>query len=84
MDRDFLEAHFEMTALIMEHLNLHYLEDNFSLVLLTHSQQGRGGLWGLAERWTKEFQETFGDVVWGEDLDWIDTLEKFFEEKNKI
>lgn len=76
---DWSETHYEMVA----HLNETELIEG-SMAERKRYEQGVGGLYLLATALTDEFEEKYKGVVWGEELDYHDTLEEFLNEKEKI
>ena len=74
---DWAETHYEVTAAI-ERVSEAETE---GIVNEMHTQYGIGGKWRLAFELTNEFIELYADVVWGEELDWFDTLEQFLIDK---
>ena len=56
-----------------------YNENN--IVIKTRSEQGTGGIYELAETLTDKFEMKYQGVVWGEELEFFDTLESFIEEE---
>ena len=44
-------------------------------------EQGSGGLYELAQSLTNKFEERFKNIVWGEDLEYFDTLGAFLKLK---
>lgn len=75
---EFLETHFEIVSWINEAAGI---EDTLPNREMNH--KGQGGLYELAENLTKEFLAKYGNTVWGQELDYYDTLEEFLNEKNK-
>jgi hypothetical protein len=55
-------------------------QENETLMEIENTQ-GRGGMWELAETLTNEFQKIYQNITWGDVLDWMDTLEKFLNER---
>ena len=73
---EWAETHYEIMAAIER------VEDETEgIVNEMHTQYGIGGKWRLAFELTNEFIELYSDVVWGEELDWFDTLEQFLKDK---
>lgn len=74
---DFLETHYEVATFLNQCLEH---EEN---KVFTHifQKEGRGGVWQLAKKLTEEFHEKYKNEIWGENLDWLDTLELFLTEK---
>ena len=75
-DSDFLETHFEIVKRIV-------LEEEVigksNVVFETLEQKGTGGLYGLAEDLTIEFQEQHKDQKW--DGEFLEVMEDFLDEK---
>ncbi len=84
-DVSFLETHFEVCGFIADQLMMHDArEATRNKVIETECNDGRGGLYTLAENWTKEFEAKHKETQWGVDAEFYDTLESFLEDKNKI
>lgn len=73
----YLETHFEIASYIDRKANELYGNNitEFSY------RQGQGGLYLLAKNWTDEFEEKYRDTIWGEDLEYYDTLADFLTDK---
>jgi hypothetical protein len=80
-DQDYLETYFEVVEFIQDRIS-HYDEQDLDAVGNAEFHKGRGGLYELAEEWTTEFQTKYHEVVWGEELEFYDTLEEFLTKKN--
>jgi hypothetical protein len=81
-DQDYLETYFEVVTFIEASL-AKYDDNDLDVVCGTERHKGRGGLYELAEDWTTEFQTKYNETVWGEELEFYDTLEEFLNNKNK-
>lgn len=75
---DWIEVHFEVVAKIIQVIQIDQ-EHYDTVVHRRHSEQGRGGLYELAEELTDEFQEQYGNHTW--DGDFFDVIEDFLNEK---
>ena len=73
---ELLETHFEITDFIV-----YQTENEESPIYKVYESKGRGGLWELSKKWTEEFTYQYKSVVWGQDFDWIETLETFLLDK---
>lgn len=75
----YLETHFEVVSQIVlwEEISA---EGN--LIKIARQKKGQGGVYELAKEWTDEFETKYKDIIWGEDLDYFDTIEEFLNEKN--
>ncbi len=73
----YLETHFEIVQFITRKEN----ESSDNIVKRTASDSGTGGLYELAKKWTDEFEAKYKDTLWGEELDFFDTIEEFLEGK---
>ena len=74
------ETHFEVIQAITQE----WLKDEpEGLVAERQEEQGHGGLYELATELTDEFEELNKDVLWGEDKEYFDEIEKFLDEKLK-
>jgi len=71
---DYLETFYEVVAYFYS-----YQENEFLLNI--ENEKGRGGMWILAEELTDEFHAKYEDILWGNELDWHDTLDQFLTEK---
>lgn len=76
-DSDYLETHYVISAYIDKY------QDLIQSLIDIQFDCGMGGLWMEAERLTNEFQSLHKNTIWGEELDWHDTLETFLNEKLK-
>jgi hypothetical protein len=76
---NYLETHFDVVAFINYQLET-YVDNQ---VYKRHEAQGSGGMYLLAKQWTDEFTEKYKNIVWGEELEYYDTLEEFLNNKNK-
>ena len=79
------ETYFEIVSFIIEVEN--YYNESINgceneLVYLKRQEQGQGGIYELAKDWTDEFEKQYKNIVWGEDLDWTDTIENWLITKN--
>jgi hypothetical protein len=70
----YLETHFEVVSVIIN-------STEYNTIKEVYDNQGTGGLYELAKDWTDEFEKKFQDVVWGEDLDYFDTIDAFLNNK---
>ena len=76
---ELLETHFEMATRLEDMAQMD--TDKTPLIFaIRYENEGRGGLYGMAKELATRFNEQYKDVVWGEDLDWIDTIETFLNE----
>jgi len=81
----FLETHFEVSAFIgLKIAEWNGDEENIDKVNEVYCEQGRGGVYELAEDWTTEFENKYKDVVWGEEADYFDTIDNFLNNKNTL
>jgi hypothetical protein len=79
---EYLEVHYDIVRFITEHLTAWEGDDAWSTILKKHETQGGGGIYPLAKQWADEFTEKYKDIVWGEELEYYDTLEDFLTDKN--
>ena len=77
------ETHFEVVMFINSRDEYYYDGCDKEVVYIRRQEQGQGGIYELASEWTDEFEEQYKDIVWGEDLDWFDTIEDWLIAKNK-
>jgi hypothetical protein len=77
-DTDYLETYFE----VVEFITITMLEedDDGGAIWLRHNEQGRGGLYELAEEWTDEFEKAHEGREW--DGEWLEVIWDFCEQKN--
>ncbi len=71
------ETHFEVVAFITECRND---EDN-EFAELVNEQGGTGLFYELAKDWTDEFEKQHQGTAWGEEADWLETIEAYLENK---
>lgn len=83
INEDYLETHFDVVEFITEHLTIWEGDDDWSVIFKKYREQGSGGMYLLAKQWTDDFQEKYQNIVWGEELEYYDTLEEFLTNKNK-
>ena len=74
IDEELLETHYEIVAAFYTHQESPKLID-------IEENKGRGGMYMYAQELTEEFHEKYKDTLWGEELDWHDTLDEFLKEK---
>lgn len=43
------------------------------------NNEGIAGIWVLGRNLTNAFEFLYQDIIWGEDIEWMDTIEKFTE-----
>lgn len=77
---EYLEVHFEMASAIERGLSS--IAD--TVANRTAYTGGHGALYELAKSWTDEFMAKYEGVVWGEELEFFDTLEQFIDEKETL
>jgi hypothetical protein len=77
---DLLETHFEIATRLEQMTELDYEQqpEKFAERYLNY---GRGGLYLISQKLSLEFEKKYKDVNWGEDLDWVETIEEFLNEK---
>jgi hypothetical protein len=73
-----METHHEIVKVINQIENS-YSYDNTNIVVKTHEEKGLGGIYELAEELTDKFEKENKGVVWGEEIEFFDTLETFIE-----
>jgi len=75
---DLLETHFEIATRLdyMASLSEEEQPKKFAEMYLNY---GRGGLYMEAQKLSLKFQEIYKHTLWGEELDWIDTIETFLD-----
>jgi hypothetical protein len=73
------ETHFEIVEFITTQRQSDKLSGKIKEI---HELQGTGGFYELAEDWTNEFELKYKDVMWGEELEFFETMEEFLNEKN--
>ena len=73
-----IETHFEVVAFIAEAtMN----ENDINLCNVIYNEQGRGGLYELAEDWTDEFEAIESDDI---DTEYFERIEEFLIKKNVL
>ena len=80
---EYLEVHYDIVEYITEHLTAWRGDDNWSVILKRHEQQGRCGMYELAKEWTDDFMKKYKDITWGEDLEYYETIEEFLDNKSR-
>ena len=76
------ETHYDIVEFITDHLNAWRGDDAWSTILKRYQEQGRGGMYELAQEWTDIFERDYEGVCWGEELEYYEELDKFLEDKN--
>lgn len=71
-----LETHYEIVAWF-------YNDQENEKLLEIENTKGRGGMWMFAKELAEEFETVYSETIWGENLDWHDTLDEFLKEKLK-
>lgn len=56
-------------------------QDSDGIIEERFREQGIGGMYELAEELTDAFEKQFEGVVWGEELEYFDTIETFLYER---
>ena len=79
---EYLEVHFDIAEFITEHLSLYGSDDNWSIILKRYEEQGRGGMYQLAQEWTDIFMRDYDGINWGEEVEYYDVMEMFLKDKN--
>lgn len=77
-----LETFFHLTCEIQSNYDENWNTDQITEVKTTQSLYGHTGLFDLAKQWTNEFEAAHKNTNW-EETDFYETLEEFFNEKNK-
>lgn len=75
IDTDWKEAHFVISVQISELSDTEKHMDNVAIA--TQEKGGIGALYELSEMLTDKFQLLHKDTIWGEDLDWQETIDDF-------
>ena len=73
---ELLEVHYDISVELQRQANI---ED--SPIQQAYQAQGRGGMYELAMELTMKFTKQYGNVAWGEELDYTDTMESFLEQE---
>ncbi len=80
----------EMPIDLEEYLEIHYdivqeitiaESGSDNLVIQTAEEKGQGGLYELAKELTDKFVGQYKDVVWGEEIEYQDTMEEFIKKE---
>lgn len=80
---NWLDTFFQLSCLIQNNYDENWNNDSVSQVKITQSTMGHSGLMELAKDWTIQFEEIHKAHNW-EDLDFVETLEVFFNSKNTL
>ena len=72
---DWLETHYEIVMAIEQQLN----NTTIGKAWEVENTQGMGGRYELSEDLTDEFELEYKDVLWGEELIYLDEIEKFIK-----
>ena len=73
----YLETHYEVVSYLSMCLN----NTPEGKVAKHYNQHGTGGMYDLAKELTDKFETKFKDVVWGEEFDYMDTIDEFLEKE---
>ena len=73
------EYHFDIICGIHEH-RTSKKELNDSVVLMHIETHGSAALYDLANELTNDFEKQYFGVVWGSEIDYYETMEKFLQE----
>lgn len=80
-----LDEHLEIHHDIVEAIvHAEFNAENYggqNLVTITSESQGKGGLYELGISLTAKFVEEYKDTVWGEELEYLDTMEEFLKKE---
>lgn len=71
------ETHFEICEAITQAMSNSAMDDN--VAKRRHEEQGRGGLYELAEELTTKFEKENENVEWGIDTLYLDTIDEFIQ-----
>lgn len=72
----FLETYYNAVIALTEKSYDEHCSDKVRDI---YHDTGIGGMYDLAKDLTVKFEKEYKDVIWGEDLDFYDTFEKFIE-----
>lgn len=72
---DWAETHHVIVEAIVE------AGEESNVINITREIQGMGGVWLLGIELTDKFEALHKDTVWGEDVDWLDTIHEFINEE---
>jgi hypothetical protein len=75
-----METHYEIVQAITLKLSDEDMEEDSALYELLE-EQGTGGMYELSEKLTDAFELEYEGAIWGEKLDYYDTLEHFLDQK---
>jgi hypothetical protein len=75
-----METHYEVVQAITLKLSDEDMEEDSALYERLE-EEGTGGMYMLSEELTDAFEEEYEGAVWGEKLDYYDTLENFLNLK---
>ena len=69
------ETHHQIVEAITE------AKDESHVINIIREMEGIGGVWMLGIELTDKFEALHKDTVWGEDIDWLDTIEEFINQE---
>lgn len=72
---DWAETHHVIVEAIVE------AGEESNVINITREIQGMGGIWFLGIELTNKFQDLHKDTIWGEDVDWFDTINEFIDKE---
>jgi len=75
---DWIEAHHDIVAEISR---IQSLDEPYGLVRKTIEENGRGGMYELGIKLTDEFIKLYEKTIWGEELEYYETIELFLNQK---
>lgn len=79
---DWYETHHVIVALVSGVVDDITFDENFNNTIAKRfKEQGTGGMYELAREWTDEFENKYKGIVWGEELEYFDTIYDFFSGK---
>lgn len=77
---EWAENHFEIVTAIQQQLNRDEL-DGIGTAWKVENEQGRGGLYELSVKLTNKFMTKYADIIWGEEIEYDDTMEQFIKDE---
>ena len=77
---EWAENHFEIVTAIQQQLNRDEL-DGIGTAWKVENEQGRGGLYELSVKLTNKFMAKYADIIWGEEIEYDDTMEQFIKDE---
>jgi len=79
---EWAENHFEIVTAIKQQLDRMELDGvDTAKAWKVENEQGRGGLYELSAKLTNKFMAKYANVIWGEEIEYVDTMEQFIKDE---